>query len=267
MNRIINIITLVIIFSFTTYSQNSIRSRFSTPQDYQRVQVAENSFEEFLQNLPLKPQNTLVKYYNGEIKQNHNVYDAVIDLDIGNKNLHQCADAVMRLRAEYLWNTKQYDKIHFNFTNGFQVDYIEWMKGRRVIVEGNKTYWNNRSFESNTYQDFWKYMELIFAYAGTASLSKELDSKPANDINIGDVFIIGGFPGHAVIVVDMAKNIKTGKKIFLLAQSYMPAQETQILKNPNSQKLSPWYSEDFGDILKTPEFTFSKNDLKQFKNE
>ena len=52
-------------------------------------------------------------------------------------------------------------------------DYTEWMKGRRMVVDGNKTYWNNRQNPSNTYQDFWKYMELIFMYAGTLSLEKE----------------------------------------------------------------------------------------------
>jgi hypothetical protein len=61
----------------------------------------------------------------------------------------------------------------------------------------------------------------------------------------------------------MAKN-KQGKKIFLLAQSYMPAQELQILKNPNNAKMSPWYSEEFGETLITPEWTFKKAHLKRF---
>ena len=38
-------------------------------------------------------------------------------------------------------------------------------------------------------------------------------------MGIGDVFIEGGFPEHAVIVVDMAINEKTGKKLFLLARA------------------------------------------------
>lgn len=50
----------------------------------------------------------------------------------------------MRLRAEYLWNQKQYDKIHFNFTNGFRINYTEFMKGKHIVVKGNKTYWTQR---------------------------------------------------------------------------------------------------------------------------
>ncbi len=45
----------------------------------------------------------------------------------------------------------------------------------------------------------------------------------------------------------------------------MPAQETQILKNPNEEDISPWYSIDFANQLQTPEWTFSKDDLKRFK--
>ena len=109
-------------------------------------------------------------------------------------------------------------------------------------------------------------MEIIFSYAGTLSLSKELKTVNVEDINIGDVFIQGGSPGHAVVVVDMAVDNK-GKNIFLLAQSYMPAQELQVLKNPGNALLSPWYSSDFGEVLQTPEWTFRKTDLKRFVKE
>ena len=244
----------------------TLAERIQPPQNFKRIEAAENSFTTYLRNLPLKPDGAEVTFYNGEKKYNTGVYCAVVDLEIGDKNLHQCADAVMRLKAEYLWRTKQYEKIHFNFTNGFRVDYAEWMKGRRMIVEGNKTYWNNRSAPSNTYEDFWKYMELIFMYAGTASLEKELPSVKLKDMKIGDVFIQGGHPGHAVIVADMAVNEQTGEQVFLLAQSYMPAQETQILNNLMDKNLSPWYRLESSEKVFTPEWTFSKSDLKRFRN-
>lgn len=244
----------------------TLETRILTPEGFERTITDENSFAEYLKQLPLKPHGSEVTFYNGSTKPNYDVYDAVVDLNIGKKDLHQCADAVMRLRAEYLWNQKQYDKIHFNFTNGFRVDYSEWIKGKRIVVKENKTYWILSSSPTNTYQDFWKYMEIIFSYAGTISLSKELKPVNIDDLKIGDVFIQGGSPGHAIIVVDLALNHQTKEKIFLLAQSYMPAQEIQILKNPdNNNKISPWYSVDFGEILETPEWTFYKTDLKRFE--
>ena len=248
-------------------SGTTLSTRFLPPKKFERIEVSSTSFSNYLRNLPLKPHGSEVMKYDGNIKANRNIYDAVVDMEIGNKNLHQCADAVMRFRAEYLWEQQRYDDIHFNLTNGFRVDYSEWMKGKRIAVEGNKTYWVNRTSASNNYVDFWSYMELIFNYAGTLSLSKELIAVNISDINIGDVFIKGGSPGHAVLVVDMAVESGTGEKIFLLAQSYMPAQETQILKNPNNSELSPWYAvEEIDDRLETPEWTFSSNQLKRFKD-
>ena len=263
-------------------SGSTIEKRILPPTGFTRIIGNDGSFAKYLRNLPLKPHGSEVLLYDGSIKTNYNTYDAVIDMEIGNKDLHQCADAVMRLRAEYLWNHKRYNDIHFNFTNGFRVDYSKWMEGKRMVVKGNETYWvdkldityvdswflKNKLPEalSNTYQDFWEYMELIFNYAGTLSLSKELIPVDIRDMKIGDVFIWGGSPGHAILVMDIAENSDTKEKTFLLAQSYMPAQETQILQNPNNSKLSPWYSvTEISEELNTPEWTFSINDLKRFK--
>lgn len=243
----------------------TVEKRFIPPLSYKRIEIDPNTFQYYLRNLPLKPHGSEVKYYNGLIKPNIWVYKAVVDMDVGERDLQQCADAVMRLKAEYLYKSQQYNKIHFNFTNGFRVDYSEWMKGKRIVVEGNKTYWKEQTSPSNTYNSFRKYMNIIFAYAGTLSLSNEMISVNLNDIQIGDVFIHGGSPGHAVIVVDMAIDL-TQNKIFLLAQSYMPAQDIQILTNPNDRKLCPWYNLDFEGDLVTPEWTFKKSDLKRFKD-
>lgn len=246
-------------------SGNTITLRFYPPGSATRKVLPELSFGNYLRNLPLKENGALVKFYSGDTKPNNGVYHAVVDLPIGDKNLHQCADAVMRLRAEYLWKNKQYDDIHFNFTNGFQVDYSEWKKGRRMVVNGNKTYWNNRNNPSNSAADFWNYMELIFTYAGTASLEKELISVESTDMQIGDVFIIGGYPGHAVIVVDMCENKDKNETYFMLAQSYMPAQEIQVLQNPNNLEISPWYTLRKNGAFETPEWNFDYTQLKRFK--
>ena len=42
-----------------------------------------------------------------------NYTGAVVDIDFGHGEVEQCADAVIFLRALWLWTTKQYDKIHF----------------------------------------------------------------------------------------------------------------------------------------------------------
>jgi len=57
----------------------------------------------------------------------------------------------------------------------------------------------------------------------------------------------------------------SGNKLFLLSQSYMPAQETHILVNPLDQDISPWYRANEG-MIRTPEWTFESSDLRRFKD-
>lgn len=245
-------------------AKNTVQTRFVVPDGYKRKVSEKNSFAEYLQNLKLKPEGTLVYTYNGKIKEPRDVYVAVVDIDVGDKDLQQCADAVMRLRTEYLYSQSRFDEIHFNFTNGFNAQYSKWRDGYRINVKGNSTSWVKKYNESTSYEDFREYLDIVFTYAGTLSLAKELESVELSEIQIGDVFIKGGSPGHSVLVVDMAVNEKTGDKIFLLAQSYMPAQDIQILKNPMNTELSPWYSVNFGETLQTPEWDFKKEHLKSF---
>jgi len=251
--------------SFINESGTTVETRFTLPDDFKRVDVQPGSFAEYLRKLPLKPHGSKVKYYDGTVKNNYGVYDAVVDMDIGTRDLQQCADAIMRLRGEFLFQQKKYDEIHFNFTNGFRVDYSKWAEGYRIVVNGNKSFWKKSASASNTYNDFRRYMNVIFAYAGTLSLEKELKPAAYNNLQVGDIFIQGGSPGHGVIVVDLAVNTETGDKIYLLAQSYMPAQETHILKNPMNQDLSPWYALNLKNkIVETPEWQFKSKDLKRF---
>jgi len=244
----------------------NINARFKVPEGFERMEAAEGSFGHYLRNLPLKLHGSKVLYYDGGEKLS-DVYEAVIDMDIGDRDLQQCADAVMRLRAEYLYSQGQYNGVHFNFTNGFNAKYSKWMEGYRIAFSGNNCSWVKRTGYSRDHESFRRYLDIVFAYAGTLSLAKELKPVELEKIAIGDVFIKGGSPGHCVIVVDMAVNPSTGEKLFMLAQSYMPAQNIHVLKNSNDKTLSPWYPLEFGDTLNTPEWTFEKGELKRFEEQ
>jgi hypothetical protein len=244
-------------------SGSIVSERIRVPEGFERVSTVDNTFEKYLRDLPLKPDGAKVKLYNGETKSN-DVFSAVIDIDIGDKDLQQCADAVIRLRAEYLFKNKMYDKIHFNFTNGFRADYRKWMNGYRIAINGDRASWIKKAGYSKDYSSFRKYLDIVFSYAGTLSLSREMKSIPLEELQIGDIFIKGGAPGHTVLVTDMARNKSTGEIIFLIAQSYMPAQEIHILKNLNNEGMSPWYSVNFGETLSTPEWEFNKGQLMRF---
>ena len=248
--------------SFTTVAKDknglTLMSRFPEPLGYKRILQNENSFGTFLREFPLLPDGSPVELYNGVIKSNP-VHEAVFDLSVGNRDLQQCADAVMRMRGEYLYVQNRKSEIHFHLTNGFDMSYSKWMQGYRLQVNGNKTQWVKSHAPGDSHEIFMKYMEVVFNYAGTLSLSKELKPKSIEEITPGDVWIYGGSPGHAILVVDVASNAR-GEKVFMVAQSYMPAQQMHLLKNENQPQLSPWYKAEKAP-LETPEWTFDSNEL------
>jgi len=244
---------------------DSIASRIPPPSGFIRTAIEANSFSNWLRYLPLKKGKPPVYLYSGEEKARQDVHEAVIEIDVGARDLQQCADAVIRLRAEYLYSEGSRDEISFNFTSGDPAPYAQWVKGFRPEVTGNRVRWVRKEDPRQEYSSFREYLQTVFIYAGTLSLSRELERIEHDDfMRIGDVFVRGGSPGHAIIVVDMAGD-DSGRRLFLLAQSYMPAQDVHILVNPSDDVLSPWYPVDFGDALVTPEWTFRANELMRFK--
>jgi hypothetical protein len=245
-------------------TSNILFKRFDCPEGYVRKNASANSFEAWLRNVSLKDKGTAVHLFNGVLKGNQGVHEAVLAFDVGTSDLQQCADAAIRLRAEYLYQKKAYDSIVFTFTNGTKAYYSKWRQGYRAQVSGNTVTWIKKAAADTSYACFRKYLNTVFMYCGTASLSKELTSIPISQIKGGDVFIHGGFPGHAMIVMDVAIHPTTKKKVFMLAQSYMPAQDIHIVKNYSNEELSPWYEIPANGSLRTPEWTFEVTDLKRF---
>lgn len=244
--------------------QNALCDRIEPPIGFERQYCTINSYGDWLRHLPLKPGSPKVYLYNGNEKSYQSGHYAVVDIDIGQDDLQQCADAIIRLYAEYLFSKNCLDNITFDLTNGDAVGFRKWVSGYRPLVSGNTVTWHKRAASDSSYNTFRAYLKFIFAYAGTYSLSQETQRIGNHrDMVIGDIFIQGGFPGHAVLVTDMATNLRTGEKVFLLSQSYMPAQDIHILKNLNDPDLNPWYKLDFGNTLHTPEWTFDTDDLKR----
>jgi hypothetical protein len=236
------------------------------PMGFIRSDLINKSFAQWLRNLPLKKQGTKLHLYNGTLKQNQMAHYRIINIDTGIKNLQQCADAVIRLRAEYLYVIGDINNLHFNFTSGDTARFREWEKGFRPVVNQNEVKWVQNGPVADTYSNFKNYLETVFTYSGSYSLQKELIAvDKLKNIIIGDVFIQGGFPGHAILVVDKTKSITDNRIAVLLAQSYMPAQDIHILRNPNDPQLNPWYILNENDKLYTPEWTFEWHDLYRFK--
>src|SRR5690606_4126304 len=181
----------------------------------------------------LKLEGTLVQLYKGKNKPNNNVYISVVDMPNSDKKLQTSTDSVKRLIAEYLFQIKDYEKIVFH-TDKQKLSFTDVANGDHSRAKFNQ------------------YMDFVMERVSTPNFCADLKPVKLDEIKVGDIFVQNTQPnGHAVIVVDMVENAK-GDKLFLLAQGFQPAQEIQILANPNRDDISPWYQLKEGELL-TPE--------------
>lgn len=216
-----------------------------TPPGFHRVPAGIDEFVGFLRQLRLKKDRT-VYLYNGLPKHNQDAQYAVLDLSIGHEDLQQCADAVMRLRAEYLYAHHDLSDIIFYTETGVRLNFKAWAE---IHHDAGRT-----SFDH--------YLDKVFAYCSTRTLEKALTPKSFGRLTGGDVLIRAGSPGHAMLVIDVAED-NQGHRMYLLAQGYMPAQDIHIVKDPAEPTLSPWYSANAaGSVLETPEYTFLTSELR-----
>ena len=79
----------------------TLETRVLTPSGYERVEVEEGSFEEFLRQYPLKPAGSKVLLYDGSEKGNQSAHVAVFALPIENYDLQQCAVPLKSLNGSF----------------------------------------------------------------------------------------------------------------------------------------------------------------------
>ena len=244
--------------SAVTPPADRLDRRFPPPDGFVRVVAPEGgSFAAWLRGLPLKPEGTAVLLHNGLPKWRQDVHAAVIDIDTGTRDLQQCADAVMRLRAEWQFARGDVRRIAFNDTGGGKpMAFSRWALGERPRAQGRALVWAKRAPADAGYASFRRYMDAVFTWAGTHSLERELMPVRDGRVQIGDVIIKGGFPGHAVLIADVAEHAVTGERRFLLVQSFMPAQDMHVLKGRDTPDGSAWYRLDPGQPFVTPEWIF-----------
>lgn len=263
MSKLLLCILLLSPAHFTDQSASNIGT-ITPPPGFERIRLSEDSFGSWLRKLSLK-KDRQVYLYDGRLKPNQSAQYAVLDVPVGKKDLQQCADAIMRLRAEYLMDTGREDSIAFKSTSGQTLRFRDWKSGTRYKLSGHKLIAYQTEPGPGTKRDkLESYLEFVFTYCGTLSLERELKrSVSLGSVSPGDVLIRGGSPGHAMIVVDVAAN-KQGKRIFMLAQSYMPAQDIHIVRNPNSGSISPWYEANANAAIETPEWDFTAAQLRSW---
>jgi hypothetical protein len=221
------------------------------------LQFEPGTWQHYLQHLPFE-KKPIVDYKGREITNQQKQF-AVLPFDVGRLDLQQCADALMRLRAEYLWYSKRPEAIAFHFTNGLLYRFTDYCKGLRPVKSGahiSKTQAPTVVSSISLRQ----YLNLVYMYAGTISLAREL--KPTNDFGVGTIIIKPGSPGHCMIIIDEAIDAN-GERYYRLVEGYTPAQSIYILQNPNTTAPDPWINLKKGRI-ETLSYTFDRYQLGLF---
>lgn len=218
----------------------------ATPQGFERIESEEPRYADFLRNLPLKKRGAKVQLYTGDEARLQALNYAVLDLPLLS-NSEQCADACMRLRAEFLFHERRYSDIRFQNVNGKTLRY----------------------HGGNSRKELEEYLRQVYEMASTYSLSREMKTRKLKDMQPGDVFIYparrGMKLGHAIMVVDVALNPRTGKKAFLLVEGNTHARNIHLLRNIKNPFRSPWFMLDTdADFMVLALSTFNKDELKHF---
>lgn len=201
---------------------------------------------DFLRKLPFKKKGSKVDLYTGGNAHFQQICYDVVDMPLLS-NYEQCADVCMRLRAEYLFATEQYDRIRFNDVNGQTLAYRGGSS--RKALEG--------------------YLKKLYGVASTFSLSREMKTRPLKDMRPGDVFVYpagryGQRLGHAIMVVDVAENAK-GRKAFLLAEGNTPTRSIHIMRNLLAPWRSPWFMlDENAEHLLLDGIPYMASDLRHF---
>lgn len=243
----------------------TVSSRVLLPEGYKRVVYSKGSFQEYLQNYKLKPFGSKIINYDGSKYFWQQGHIGILEVPVPKNGLQQCADALIRIRSEYLWKTNQKDKIGFNFTSGHYCSWKRYAAGYRPKIKGNKVTFHKTATPNTSKSNFYKYLNLIYTYSGTLSLFNELKPVKAKDLKVGDMLIIGGTPGHIAMLADEAINNK-GKKLFLLFQGNTPAQSVHMVKNLEDPSISPWYELKDNEVIPVSNYTFYDSKFVRFKN-
>lgn len=240
-------------------------TRFDPPAGFTRVALAEGSFGAYLRQLPLRTDRTHVLSHAGERLDSPAA--AVATLDVGKRDLQQCADSILRLHAEWLWAAGRADEVGYHFVSGDLSRWRDWRAGQRFRVRGSRVERVNTGKPNDSYEAFKRYLFHVFTYAGTASMHRDSTSVPIADARPGDFFVQPGSPGHAVLIMDIAEH-RDGRRVALLGQGFMPAQEFHVLAGKADAVIDRvWFVlPDTGGELATPSWKpFPATTLRRFR--
>ena len=203
----------------------TVKGGFPPPPGFARV--AADEFGQYLAGLPLGAPDAPVVTFDGR-RVSHRA--RVIEIPLSRGDLQQCADSAIRLRAE--WLKKQGKPISFHATSGDPIPWSRFKGGETPYARGNSLAWRKGS--TGRWED---YLRLVFTWAGSWSLQAYDTAAVTRAPRPGDLLVDGGFPGHVVVLLDVATRADGATRV-LVGEGFMPAQTFHVELGPESG----WFS-------------------------
>lgn len=201
-------------------SAETVSEAFPPPEGFTRV--AGDAFGASLGALELGPPSEPVRTHDGRIVGHE---ARVVELPLTRGDLQQCADSLIRLRAT--WLRDQGQPVSFHATSGDPMPWSRFVAGETPYAEGNGLKWRQGS--TGAWED---YLRLVFMWAGTASLEAHDTVRATGAPRPGDLLLQGGFPGHTVILLDVAT--RGDETLVLVGEGFMPAQTFHVELGPRA---------------------------------
>lgn len=242
----------------------TLSERIVPPEGFERLPAEKGSFTEYLRNYPLLPDDVLIPTFKGQTISTKSYNAGVFDISLEKDGYQQCADSVIRLYSDYFYETGQFDKISFQFSNGQECNYDRWKKGKRIFAVADFSVEIPAALPDSSKQQYMNYLKQVMRYAGTLSLQKESEVIPSDDIRVGDIICNDT---HVVLVVDEAVNDK-GEKCYLIGQSFIPSVCFHILTYIDGTTEYPWYTQEqlSQDEFVVGTFAFRKENIRRWKD-
>ncbi len=235
--------------------------RIAPPEGFDRVDTERASWAEWLRYLPVCSPGTRVRDLGGSaiVAANLHAPAAVLDMDV--RKYQECADVILRLRAEYLLQSGRESEIVFRLTGPGSISWPEWKQGMRPKYDGRRLSFSRTAAPCSSRECFDRYLHSVFEWCGTLSLAKEGRPVGEGAPRIGDFFVRGGSPGHAAVIVDLAVD-GTGAYRALIAHGYMPAQSPHVLRTPGGED---WFDLSRHTPIRLPIWgSFTWSELRRF---
>jgi hypothetical protein len=229
----------------------TVHEAFPPPPGAHRLE--ESAFGAWLGELPLLPKGAPVVTWDG--REVAMPAARVVDLPLPDRDVQQCADSILRLRAT--WERSFGRSPAFHYTSGDLSSWASWAAGTRPRVGKKVTFEPHAAAPDASDASFEAWLLDLFTYAGTRSLP--LDTVPEVEPHAGDVVVSPGSPGHAVILLDVATD---GTHTWVLAgQGYMPAMSFHVVSGP----AGGWYPVA-GDTLPTAPIPLPWSGLRRWRD-